>query len=78
VARAWAIAWAAMNGVELPARLPQPFIQQLQELGHPHRMLLDAMHWADEDDRNRALDAVEKSIRAIRKTVFPKIIGRYD
>jgi acetoin utilization protein AcuC len=46
-------------------------------LGYPNRMLLDSMHWAEEDDRNRALDAVERSIAAIRETVFPVIIGRY-
>jgi acetoin utilization protein AcuC len=75
VARAWTIAWAIMNTVELPPRLPAPFVRMISELGFPHRMLLDAMHWAADDDRNRALDAVEKSIAAIRKTVFPVIIG---
>jgi len=75
VARAWTIAWAIMNKVELPPRLPVSFIRTIEPLGFPHRMLLDAMHWAEEDDRNRALDAVEKSIAAIRKTVFPVIIG---
>ena len=78
VARAWSLAWGIMNGVELPPRLPEPFVKILAELGHPNRMLLDAMHWAEEDDRNRALDAVERSIAAIRETVFPVIIGRYD
>lgn len=78
VARAWTIAWGVMNGVELPPRLPLPFVEIIARLGHPNRMLLDAMHWAEEDDRNRALDAVEKSIAAIRETVFPTIIGRYD
>ena len=77
VARAWAIAWGVMNDRELPARLPPPFIELLQELGFSNRMLLDAMHWAVDDDRNRALDAVEKSIETIRKRVFPVIIGRY-
>lgn len=77
VARAWTIAWAVMNGVDLSPRLPRPFLKTVQELGYPHRMLLDAMHWAEEDDRNRALDAVEKSIAAIRKRVFPVIIGAY-
>ncbi|MGA2151297.1 MAG: acetoin utilization protein AcuC [Geobacteraceae bacterium] len=75
VARAWTIAWAIMNMVELPPRLPVSFIRTIEALGFPHRMLLDAMHWAEEDDRNRALDAVEKSIAVIRKTVFPVIIG---
>jgi acetoin utilization protein AcuC len=77
VARAWTIAWAVMNGVELPARLPAPFVEFIAGLGFPHKMLLDAMHWAAEDDRNRALDAVEKSISAIRKKIFPVIIGSY-
>ncbi|MDD2320960.1 MAG: acetoin utilization protein AcuC [Geobacteraceae bacterium] len=77
VARAWSLAWAIMNGVELAPRLPVRFKQLIDTLGYPNRMLLDAMHWAEEDDRNRALDAVEKSIAAIRKKVFPIIIGSY-
>lgn len=75
VARAWTIAWACMNGVELSPRLPAPFVELIAPLGYGNRMLLDAMHWSPEDDRNRALDAVEKSIAAIRATVFPVIIG---
>ncbi|HTP65315.1 MAG TPA: acetoin utilization protein AcuC [Geobacteraceae bacterium] len=77
VARAWTIAWAIMNGADLPARLPAPFVKIIAGMGYPNRMLLDAMHWAEEDDRNLALDAVEKSIAAIRTTVFPVIIGTY-
>ncbi len=77
VARAWTIAWAIMNKVDLPPRLPAPFVRMISAQGFPHRMLLDAMHWAVEDDRNRALDAVEASIAAIRRTVFPIIIGHY-
>jgi acetoin utilization protein AcuC len=77
VARAWTIAWAVMNGMDLTPRLPDSFVQLIAGLGYPHRMLLDAMHWAEENDRNRALDAVEQSISAIRKAVFPVIIGRY-
>jgi acetoin utilization protein AcuC len=75
VARAWTIAWGVMNDVELPPRLPPPFVKLISGLGFPHRMLLDAMHWAQEDDRNRALDAVEKSIAYVRKHVFPVHIG---
>jgi acetoin utilization protein AcuC len=75
VARAWTIAWAIMNGKELSPRLPASFIDLISGMGFPNRMLLDAMHWADDDDRNLALDAVEKSISAIRKSIFPIIIG---
>jgi acetoin utilization protein AcuC len=74
-ARAWTIAWGIMNGVELNARLPDHFIDLIAPLGYKNRMLLDAMHWADEEERNKALDAVEMSIDVIRKMVFPVIIG---
>ncbi|GFE58208.1 acetoin utilization protein AcuC [Geobacter sp. AOG1] len=77
VARAWTIAWACMNGIELSPRLPSAFVEIIAPLGYTNRMLLDAMHWAPEDDRNRALDAVEKSIAAIRATIFPVIIGSH-
>lgn len=77
VARGWTLAWGIMNGVEMPPRLPASFVEIIGSMGYPNRMLLDAMHWAEEDDRNRALDAVERSIAAIRESVFPVIIGRY-
>lgn len=77
VARAWTIAWGVMNDRELHPRLPASFVKLISQLGYPHRMLLDAMHWAQEDDRNRALDAVEKSIAYVREHIFPVLIGDY-
>ncbi len=74
-ARAWTIAWSIMNGVKLPLKLPEPFKKSIAAMGYPNTMLFDAMHWADEEDRNLALDAVEKSIAIIRKEVFPLIVG---
>jgi acetoin utilization protein AcuC len=76
-ARAWTLAWATMNGIELDPRLPQAFIDKIEPLGYPHRALLDAMHWAAEDDRCLALAAAEKSISRIRETIFPGILGSY-
>ena len=77
VARAWTLAWGIMNGVELHPRLPRPFVRTIGEMGFANTMLLDAMYWAEESDRNRALDEVEKSIAAIRKRIFPVIIGTH-
>lgn len=76
-ARAWTLAWAIMNGVKLDPRLPAAFIDRIESLGYRNRVLLDAMHWADEGDRALALTAVEKSIARIKKTVFPCILGNY-
>lgn len=76
-ARAWTLAWAIMNGIELNPRLPPSFIAKIEPLGYPHRVLLDAVHWAEEAERKQAQDAVEKSIARIRKTIFPVIIGNH-
>ena len=76
-ARAWTIAWAVMNGVELKPRLPASFVKKIEPLGYPNKVLLDAMHWSEEHDRNLALSAVEKSIARLRETIFPVIIGTY-
>lgn len=76
-ARAWTIAWAVMNGVELKPRLPASFVKKIEPLGYPNKVLLDAMHWSEEHDRNQALSAVEKSIARLRETIFPVIIGTY-
>ncbi|HEY3308828.1 MAG TPA: acetoin utilization protein AcuC [Desulfuromonadaceae bacterium] len=76
-ARAWTIAWATMNDIELNPRLPAPFAKKINAEGYPHRVLLDAMHWSEDHDRNLALEAVEKSIARLKETIFPVIIGRY-
>ncbi len=76
-ARAWTVAWAVMNDVKLNPRLPKSFIEKIEPLGYPNRVLLDAMHWADEGERVLTLAAVEKSIARIKKNVFPGIIGSY-
>lgn len=74
VARAWTLAWGIMNGVKLSPRLPESFIRLISGMGLKNTMLLDAMFWAEEDERNNALDAVEKSISSIRRRIFPIII----
>ena len=76
-ARAWTLAWAIMNEIELDPRLPPTFIDKIKPMGYQNRVLLDAMHWADEGERTLALTAVEKSIDLIKKTIFPGILGSH-
>ena len=75
--RAWTLAWAIMNNVELDPRLPSTFIDKIEPMGYQNRVLLDAMHWAEEGERTLALAAVEKSIHLIKKTIFPGILGSH-
>lgn len=74
-ARAWTIAWAVMNDIKISPMLPEQFVNSIKAMGYPHRMLTDAMHWAEEEERNSALDALESSIARIRKLHFPLLIG---
>jgi acetoin utilization protein AcuC len=76
-ARAWTLAWAIMNNAELDPRLPATFINKIEPLGYQNRVLLDAMHWAEEGERTLALAAVEKSIVRIKETIFPGILGSH-
>ena len=76
-ARAWTLAWAIMNNVELNPRLPPSFIDMIEPLGYQNRVLLDAMHWADEEERALALASLERSIAQIKKTIFPGILGNH-
>jgi acetoin utilization protein AcuC len=76
-ARAWTLAWAIMNNVELDPRLPSAFIDKIEPQGFENRVLLDAMHWADEGERTLALAAVEKCIASIKENIFPAILGSH-
>jgi acetoin utilization protein AcuC len=76
-ARGWTLAWSIMNNVELNPRLPPCFIDKIEQMGYQNRVLLDAIHWAEEGERALALAAVEKSIARIKKTIFPGILGNY-
>lgn len=75
--RAWTIAWAIMNGISLDPRLPKTFVKKIEAAGYPHKVLLDAMHWSEDHERNQALKSAEQSIARIKQTVFPGIIGSY-
>ncbi len=75
--RAWTIAWAIMNGVELDPLLPSSFVTMIEPLGYQNRILLDAKHWAHEPERDLALTSLQKSIARIQKTIFPGILGTH-
>ena len=75
--RAWTIAWAIMNDVELEPLLPSSFITLIEPLGYQNRVLLDAKHWAHEPERDIALTSLQQSIARIQKTIFPGILGNY-
>ncbi len=71
VARAWTAAWAAMNGVELPAEIPRACHKDLAAHGLKSMRLWDPPLELPADTRQWAEDYAMRQIKAIREHIFP-------
>lgn len=72
VARAWTAAWAVMNGIELPAELPRPFLERAAG----SRVVRTPSLWdppaaLDEDRRRLVQEYVVRQVDAIQRLIFP-------
>jgi acetoin utilization protein AcuC len=71
VARAWTAAWAALNGVELPAALPASFAGDMRRYHFATDTLWDPPEPLPDHHRVRAQDYVQRQIDTIRRLIFP-------
>ena len=71
VARAWTAAWAAMNGVELPAEIPRASQKDLSAHGLKSMRLWDPPLELPADTRQWAEDYAMRQVKAIREHIFP-------
>ena len=71
VARAWTVAWALMNEVELPAELPAAFDRDLHAYDFETRSLWDEPFAIPPDARRRITDYADRQVAAIRRLIFP-------
>ena len=71
VARAWTLAWAIMNGVELPDKLPESMLEPMAAQGCRSDKLRDAEHENPFQEKCRSW--LEESIDYLETEVFPKI-----
>ena len=74
VARAWTLAWAIMNGVQLPDELPASVLPLFEKVGYKEKTLRDPEIRTKPEDRDNILKALDKSIKYLKDTVFP-ILG---
>jgi acetoin utilization protein AcuC len=72
VARAWTLAWAIMNGVDLPDDLPESMVKVLSAQGHRGKKLRNPEHKSQ--CREQCLKHMQKCKRYLGKNVFPKIV----
>ena len=71
VARAWTLAWAVMNGVELPDELPESMLERLSAQGCRGNKLRDSEHQSPWHEKCRSW--MEKCLEYVETNVFPKI-----
>jgi len=73
VARAWTLAWAVMNGIELEEDLPEPFLKEAEKMGVQERELRGSPkippHSLNEENRVE----MERVVHYVKETVFPKV-----
>ncbi len=73
VAKAWTLAWAIMNNVDLPDELPEAFLEQHLFEGFSSRKLRDEEYQEKGARKEMMREEVRKVVTGIRKTVFPLI-----
>jgi len=71
VARAWTAAWAAMNGVELPADIPRACHKDLSAHGLKTMRLWDPPLELPADTRQWAEEYAMRQVRTIHERIFP-------
>jgi acetoin utilization protein AcuC len=71
VARAWTVAWAVLNGVELPEALPDAFAEDLRRYEFGSLSLWDAPQALPDHLRRAVKEYAAQQVDAIQRTVFP-------
>jgi acetoin utilization protein AcuC len=71
VARAWTLAWAIMNGVDLPDDLPESMVKPLSAVGHRGKKLRDPEHRTPWQEKCRR--RMQECLEYLETNVFPKI-----
>lgn len=71
VPRAWALAWAMMNGVDPPLGIPQAYCEACRALGLRAEPLLDGPHVVTGPTKETAWAFARDQVARLRRIVFP-------
>ena len=71
VARAWTVAWAVLNGVELPEALPEAFAEDVRRYEFGSLSLWDAPQALPDHLRRAVNEYAAQQVDAIQRTIFP-------
>jgi len=73
VARAWTLAWAVMNGIELSEDLPKSYIEKAAKAGIYDKELRGGPEFPSSSQSKEIRIEVERIVNYLKKTVFPKL-----
>jgi acetoin utilization protein AcuC len=75
VARAWTLAWAIMNGIELIDKLPEAYMEKAAQLGIHEKELRGSAGPYAQSQRMDVKTEAERVVSYLKKTVLPKVKG---
>jgi acetoin utilization protein AcuC len=75
VARAWTLAWAVMNGIELEEGLPDGFLEEAVKMGMEERGLRGRPRTLGHSQNKENRAEMERVVRYIKEAVLPKVKG---
>jgi acetoin utilization protein AcuC len=75
VARAWTLAWAVMNGVELKEELPDSYLKEAVKMGIEEKELRGHLKTPSHSQNKENRMEMERVVHTIKETVLPKIKG---
>jgi acetoin utilization protein AcuC len=73
VARAWTLAWAVMNGIELNDELPKCYLDKATRVGVHEKELRSKPKSASSSQNKDIRMEAERIVNYLKKTIFPKI-----
>jgi acetoin utilization protein AcuC len=76
VARAWTLAWAVMNGIELKEELPGLYLEEAAKVGVYEKTLRGNANLTPDSQKKEVLKEAERVVNYIKGMVFPKVMSR--
>lgn len=73
VAKAWTLAWAIMNDVELPDEIPENFIKRYSREGFSEKKMRDEIYLEKGVRKEQMREDVERVIKFLKEKVFMKV-----
>jgi acetoin utilization protein AcuC len=75
VARAWTLAWAVMNGIELKEELPESYLKDAMRMGIEEKELRGHLKTPLHSQNKENRMEMERVVQTIKESVLPKIKG---